>query len=294
MNHSISESITELADIALAGVIERRAKLSRTSSPVAQSRSPTERRSPDRDQEQVLAGSTSAWSRSPITKVARTALQQSLLFPVTRFFGHPKVRGGHWLDGLAGPVIFAANHSSHADTAVILYALPESWRKQTVVAAATDYFYASTLVGDAVALLMNTFPFSRTQAAIEVLNESLGLLRDGWNLLVYPEGTRAPEGRMGEFKRGVGFLAIEGRVPVVPIHLEGSSEVLPKGTWMPRPLVPIEVTFGRPLIAARNERARQFTERLQLEVMEIGQRRHSALPESWIERWRGGLRGDGK
>jgi len=72
------------------------------------------------------------------------------------------------------------------------------------------------------------------------------LPRQGWSLLLFPEGTRSPSGEIGPFKRGVGLLAVELGVPVVPVCLDGLARVLPKGRWPPRP-GRVTVRFGAPL-----------------------------------------------
>lgn len=72
------------------------------------------------------------------------------------------------------------------------------------------------------------------------------LIDRGWSVLIYPEETRSLSGELQSFRPGVGLLAVELGVPVVPIHLHGLYELLPKGSWAPR-RGPVEVTIGAPL-----------------------------------------------
>ena len=226
------------------------------------------------------------WARSGPVRAARYLLQRGLLMPFTEVMTHPRIEGREWLRDPGRPVILASNHNSHADTPLLLHALPDRVRSRTVVAAAEDYFYARPTVGRLVSLWLNTFPFSRTGGAQAVLHSSSQLLRSGWNLLVYPEGTRSPDGRIQPFKAGVGHLALENRAPVIPMHLEGSRRVQAKGRSLPLP-APVTIRFGKPLTVREGEGARAFTARVEEAVRELGEPEPAAsVRGTWIERWR--------
>jgi 1-acyl-sn-glycerol-3-phosphate acyltransferase len=133
---------------------------------------------------------------------------------------------------------------------------------------------------------LNTFPFSRTGGPQSVLSSSHQLLKAGWNLLLYPEGTRSTDGRIGEFKPGVGFLATETRAPVIPMHVRGTHRVMPKGQRYPLP-APVKIRIGRPLEPRRGETSRAFTTRVENAVRGLGAgSEDAALTGSWIDRWR--------
>ncbi len=72
------------------------------------------------------------------------------------------------------------------------------------------------------------------------------LCDDGWSILIYPEGTRSPDGRILPFKTGIGLLAPGLDVPVVPVAVAGGHDVLPKGAVLPRKAAVI-VSFGAQL-----------------------------------------------
>jgi long-chain acyl-CoA synthetase len=78
------------------------------------------------------------------------------------------------------------------------------------------------------------------------LDHCADLLDGGWSLLLYPEGTRTRTGQIGPFREGVGLLAVELGVPVVPIRVDGLYNVLPKGRILPH-RGPATVWIGRPL-----------------------------------------------
>ena len=226
------------------------------------------------------------WARVEPVRTIRYLIQHALLLPFTEAMVHPQVEGREWVKELKRPAIFAANHSSHADTSLILYSLTDAARDRTVVAAAADYWFKHPILGNIVSLFLNTFPFSRTGGAQGQLHSSSQLLKSGWNLVLFPEGSRSPDGRIQEFKPGVGFLARETGTPVVPLHIQGAYQVMPRHQPLPVP-GKVRVRIGKPMTPARNEDTREFTARVETAV-----RRLAAGPDqpdvqgTWIERWK--------
>ena len=226
------------------------------------------------------------WARREPVRSLRYLIQRGVMMPVNELMTHPRVEGVEWLRMLDRPVIFAPNHTSHADTPLLLHAMPDRVREKTVVAAAADYFYDRPWLGRLVSLYLNTFPFARSGSAAGVLHASGRLLRAGWNLLVYAEGTRTTDGTIGEFKAGLGHLAVENHVPVVPMHLRGTLRVMPKGSRLPVP-GPVTIRIGRPLNPERGETSKAFTQRVEEAVRRLGSGADDPdLVGSWIDRWR--------
>jgi 1-acyl-sn-glycerol-3-phosphate acyltransferase len=226
------------------------------------------------------------WARQEPVSGLRWLIQRGLSVPVTRALTGLHVEGEGWLRDQDRPALLVSNHVSHADTPILMAALPDRARERTVVGAAADYWYQRPWLGRMVSLWLNTFPFSRTGGAQAVLHSSSQLLKSGWNLLIYAEGTRSTDGRLQPFLPGVGHLAAETRSPVVPMHVRGTHRVMPKGRRFFLP-APVEVRIGRPLAPRPGEGSRVFTRRVEEAVRELG--RGSAEPQvvgSWIERWR--------
>lgn len=226
------------------------------------------------------------WARQEPVRSIRYLIQRGLLLPFTEAMAHPKVEGREWVRELERPVIFAANHSSHADTSLILHALTDRARDRTVVAAAADYWFKRPLLGNIVSLFLNTFPFSRTGGAQAQLHSSSQLLKSGWNLVLFPEGSRSPDGRIQEFKPGVGHLANETGTPVVPIHIRGAYQIMPRGQKLPLP-GPIRVRIGKPMAPQAKEGSREFTKRVEKAVRTLAaEPKQPELQGTWIERWK--------
>jgi 1-acyl-sn-glycerol-3-phosphate acyltransferase len=225
------------------------------------------------------------WARQEPVRTLRYLIQHGLLLPFTEAMSHPKVEGREWVRELERPVIFAANHSSHADTSLILHALTDRARDRTVVAAAADYWFKRPMLGNLVSLFLNTFPFSRTGGAQAQLHSSSQLLKSGWNLVLFPEGSRSPDGRIQEFKPGVGHLANETGTPVVPMHIRGAHQIMPRGQKIPLPGA-ARVRIGKPMSPAPKEGSREFTARVEKAVRALAaEPQQPDIQGTWIERW---------
>jgi 1-acyl-sn-glycerol-3-phosphate acyltransferase len=191
-----------------------------------------------------------------------------------------RVGGREHLDDLTGPVVFVANHSSHMDTPVILRALPGRLRRRTAVAAAADYFYDTRRKALTVSLAFGTVPLDRNSGAGVGPGQTAHLERhigDGGSLLVFAEGTRSRDGRVGRLRSGAALLAAEHDLPIVPVYVSGTREAMPRGHhWMvfragrPGPRHPIEVRFGNPIEPGAGERPSQVMERVRVFLAECG------------------------
>ena len=179
-----------------------------------------------------------------------------VLNPLMDYYAARRATGREKVGALKGPVILVANHASHMDTPVILSALPRRLRKRTVVAAAADYFYRNRLIASLVSLIFNTTPIDRQGGGLSKDGSHLdNLLDDGWNLLLYPEGTRSRTGIPGRVRRGAAVLAAAHDLKIVPIRVTGTREAMPPGHLWPKRLratpLPkrhrITVSFGEPI-----------------------------------------------
>lgn len=187
------------------------------------------------------------WARGVPASIGRRVVLSAFFRPLLKLQTRVSVEGKEVFDSLSPPVVLMANHCSHLDTPLILLSLPASWRRRTAVAAAADYFFASRLMGTATALAFGTFPIERNGPG---RSEGIAseLLRTKHNVLVYPEGTRSPDGKMGPFRHGAARLSIEDGVTVVPVATIGTQFAMPKGSrWIRRGRPEVRVRFGEPI-----------------------------------------------
>jgi 1-acyl-sn-glycerol-3-phosphate acyltransferase len=220
------------------------------------------------------------WTRARAASRLRELLICGVLGPLMDLYTRRRVDGREHLDDLTGPVVFVANHNSHMDTPVILRALPGRWRRHTAVAAAADYFYDTRRKAMSVSLAFGTVPLDRNSGAGVGPGQTGHLDRligDGGSVLIFAEGTRSRDGRVGRLRSGAAVLAAEHRLPIVPIYVSGTDEAMPRGrNWMvfkagrPGPRHPIEIRFGTPIVPRASERPSQVMERVRLFLTECG------------------------
>lgn len=206
------------------------------------------------------------WARTPPARAVRGVVQAAGLAPLVRAEVRLTVSGLERLTGLGDrPAVLVVNHNSHLDTAALLTALPASLRARTVVAAAADYFFASWWKAVGTALAFGTVPIERRGGAPS--RTPARLLREGWNVVVFPEGTRSPDGWTGRFRLGAAQLALDAGVPLVPVGVRGSWAAMPRGRSWPAPGRPhVSLLVGDPLRPSPGEDARALTARAQAEV----------------------------
>jgi len=143
------------------------------------------------------------------------------------------------------PYLIAANHASHLDGPSV-YAAVRSRVDELNVIAAQDYFTDAELGGWFSHALVNAVPLDCHGDFAQSLVRARQLVGVRRPLLVFPEGTRSASGQLQPFKAGVGLLAYEMGVPVVPLHIAGTEEALPGGSRKPASH-PLRLLFGLPL-----------------------------------------------
>tara|TARA_Y100000310_G_scaffold343604_1_gene452045 strand:+ start:1524 stop:2459 length:936 start_codon:yes stop_codon:yes gene_type:complete len=224
---------------------------------------------PPQPTRQLKAEYDTAWARRYPARVVRASLVETVMRFVMSVVASPSREGTDRLSTVDGPVIFVANHHSHADTPLLLTSIPEPWRHRVVVGAAADYFFATRLGSALAALLINAIPIERTKVGRRSANLAADLLDDGWSVLIFPEGGRSPDGWGQPFRGGAAYLAIRCNVPVVPVHIAGTDRILRKGHLLPS-RSSTTVTFGDPLLATEGEHVRGFASRLEAAVAALG------------------------
>lgn len=154
------------------------------------------------------------------------------------------VEGRENLDGVKGPLLVIANHTSHFDTVIVLHVLPQNILDKTAVVAAADRMYRERIKGMMHSLRYNAFPITRGGGR-EALTYSQWLTSHGWSLLIFPEGKRSRTGELMPFKGGTAILALGQQIPVLPIYIKGASDILPPGSPVSQP-APVLVRIGKP------------------------------------------------
>lgn len=169
--------------------------------------------------------------------------------------------------------IYFANHSSHLDFVVLWSALPPEIRARTRPIAAQDYWeetwlrrYLTTNVFHAVLVQRGAMGHAKTLdeprfAGRSLIEQMAAALGETNSLILFPEGTRGTGEKVGEFRSGLYHLAIRRRdVELVPAYLENLNRILPKGEFVPVPMLSL-LTFGKPIQVEPGETKDAFLER---------------------------------
>jgi long-chain acyl-CoA synthetase len=138
--------------------------------------------------------------------------------------------------------LVVANHASHLDMGLVKVAMGEQGER-LVALAARDYFFNSPMKRAYFENFTNLIPMDRSGSLRESLRLAGESLTQGFNLLIFPEGTRSPNGELMEFKPTTGYLALSFGVDILPMYLHGTHDALPKGSWWPK-FEQLEVRIG--------------------------------------------------
>ena len=154
-------------------------------------------------------------------------------------FSPRSVAGGENLP-VKGSYILASNHLSNLDPFLIGLSVGKR-----ISYMAKDTLFLNPLLRFCLHRV-EAFPVKRGASDVRALRESLRRLKKGLPVVVFPEGTRGGSGAEKRTQSGIGFLAVKGDAPVVPVHIGGSDQVLPRGAKFPK-RGRVTVTFGRPV-----------------------------------------------
>lgn len=192
-----------------------------------------------------------------------------------------KIRHEMKVEGLeniqdAGPFVFTPNHTSHFDLLSIVSSIPGNLLHRTFAVAAKDYFFDRTWKALGARIFVNAIPFDRKGRVDESMKACLEVLQAGGSLVIFPEGTRSPNGKLQEFKPGVGhLLAGHPNARAVPVFIDGAYEIMPKGSNFPR-AGKMKIRFGKPIsfaqLPADADSFKKIAKTLQEEVVALSRK----------------------
>jgi 1-acyl-sn-glycerol-3-phosphate acyltransferase len=173
-------------------------------------------------------------------------MSRVLAGPFLHLLWRPEITGSEHIPA-SGGAILASNHLSIVDSIF----LPLMVDRPVTFAAKSEYFTGTRPIDRFTsAYLRATKQLSvdraQARAGQDMLEAALGLLREGALFGIYPEGTRSPDGRLYRGRTGIGWLALNSGLPVIPVAMSGTDRVLPPGQKVPR-VSKIRITVGKPL-----------------------------------------------
>ena len=176
---------------------------------------------------------------------------------------------------MGGPFLIASNHASHLDPPVVGAHLPRQMR-----------FFARRSLWNNKLLArwlnqVETIPVERDSGDIGAIKRVLQALKENRAIVLFPEGTRSPDGNLQSPKAGVGLMACKTGVPVVPCRVYGSFTAFGKGKRIPRFGTPIDIVFGPPIAAAEYDDPSVGKARYELAAERIMQGIAALLPPKY-------------
>jgi 1-acyl-sn-glycerol-3-phosphate acyltransferase len=193
-------------------------------------------------------------NREPLVSLALYhAFKWSVISPLLHTYFRGKIYGAENVPQ-TGPVIIVSNHASYFDPPIV-----SSCVRRPVAYMAKEELFKVPVLAQAIKLY-GAYPVSRGSADRNAIRAALEYLENGWAVGVFLEGTRTPDGRISDPKRGAALLAAKAKAPFLPVCLWGSEQILQPGSSLPRP-VPLTIRIGQ-LIDAPSSNNKEELERV--------------------------------
>jgi long-chain acyl-CoA synthetase len=220
------------------------------------------------------------WTQTAPVRLSRLLVYYALTWPVTLILGHPRIKGRERLAQLKGPAIFIVNHTTRrADIGLVLFSLPARFRNRLAVAMGgevlqefrrppREWFFAKRWLWQLgyflLVWLFNVFPLPRLSGFRESFRFAGETVDRGYSLVVFPEGVindrDSPD--MIAFQPGIGLLAQNLRIPIVPMRIDGAWHIKKQNRILAH-LGEITVHFGAPVTFPRDTPAPEIALHLQ-------------------------------
>ncbi len=231
----------------------------------------------------------SRWTqRWPVTWI-RLAVYYALTWPATMLLARPEICGRENLRGVRGPVLVVANHVTYVDIGCVLAALPGRFRHRLATAMEAERLWGmrhpsgmgwfmrvvNRMDYFLVIALFNVFPLPKQTGFRESFAFAGELVDKGWNVLVFPEGERTKDGKVGRFRGGIGLLATKLDLPVVPVKIDGLWELAqarianPWSRLKPVKRGAVKVTIGEAVKFGAEKDAEEIARELERRVREV-------------------------
>jgi len=223
------------------------------------------------------------WALRWPTKWLRLASHYLLVRPAVFLLGWPRVTGRENLRGVRGPLLVISNHVADVDVGFIQTALPSRIRHKLATATGGEaleklrspdperawlsriYDRVQWTLGVA---LLNLFPLPRASGFRKSFAYAGEAVDRGYSVLVFPEGKHTEDGRLRPFRTGVGLLANNLRIPILPMRIDGLFEIKNAGKKFAPP-GKIEVRIGKPMQFAPESDPEEITRALQKAVEDL-------------------------
>jgi len=218
----------------------------------------------------------------PVTWIRRVT-DYLLLMPAVFLLGWPRIEGRQNLHGVNGPVLVICNHIGDVDLGFVRTALPERIGGKLATAAGGETLEAlrtPPLSKSAIARaydrlkwvlgvsLLNLFPLPREAGFRQSFQFAGELVDRGYSVLVFPEGRHTEDGKLRAFRSGIGLLANNLKIPIIPMRIDGLFELKQARKRFASPHV-IRVKIGTPITFLDNQDPESIARELQNRVEQL-------------------------
>ncbi|HEX6125723.1 MAG TPA: AMP-binding protein [Pyrinomonadaceae bacterium] len=223
--------------------------------------------------------------RFPVSWI-RPVFYELVIYPITRMLSWVNKRGVENLSDLNGPVVFASNHVTYVDPALVMSAMPLRFRSRLAIAIDGErlrgYRYGQPGIGLImrirwfftywlVVAFFNAFPLPRRSGFRKSFVFAGEAMDRGYNILIFPEGELTKDGRLQKFRTGVGLLASGLEAPIVPVSISGLYELRRSGQRGYAPPGSITITFGEPIPYEADASPQDITQNLERRIAALEQ-----------------------
>lgn len=220
--------------------------------------------------------------RWPVTWI-RTATYYLLTWPATRIMARPQVIGREHLENLRGPVLFISNHVTYIDPGPLMFAMPRRFRHRLAIAMQGEMLAQmrnppksmnvfrraiEQLSYWLVTALFDVFPLPQRSGFRDSFAFAGESVDRGYSVLIFPEGRRTTAGAMSPFRAGIGILAQQLKIPIVPMKIEGLFRLKQENRKFAR-RGEIQVIVGEPVEFGEDADAEEIARELETRVKNL-------------------------
>jgi len=224
------------------------------------------------------------WARWWLVRMSRLLVYYALTWPATMILAAPSVRGRERVEPASGPYLIVCNHVTYLDIGFVLPALPSSIRNHLATAMGGERLASmrrppketpflrralERLKYFLVVSLFNVFPLPQRSGFRESFSYAGELIERGESVLIFPEGELTTNGSVMPFRSGIGLLASQLKVPVVPVRIDGLYAMREAGKRFARPGT-VRVTLGDPVKFPPEATPDEITQDLYRRVTALG------------------------
>jgi long-chain acyl-CoA synthetase len=222
-----------------------------------------------------------AWAQSAPVRWFRVAFYYAVVLPITSLLCWARIKGRENLKDLNGPALFVSNHITYFDHALIMSAMPGRFRRRLAIAQEGERlrFWRKPPTGTSllrrlrwraqyflVVVIFNTFSLPKASGFRRSFAYAGESVDRGYNLLVFPEGIRADAPGMNPFRPGIGVLASQLGIPVVPVRIDGLIDLKLSGRRGFTSPHRVTIRLGEPVTYASDEDPAKITADLERRV----------------------------